>query len=56
MYKLSKMSATERSELLDKGKRMVVDQWGNLKHVFSRNGSTPDARINSLSGDVTFGG
>lgn len=56
LYKLSKMSTEERSDLLDKGKRMVADNLGNLKNSFARNGSSPNARINSFSGDVTFGG
>lgn len=56
LYKLSKMSAAERGELLEKGKQMVADNLGGLKTVFGRNGSSPDARMNSFSGDVTYGG
>lgn len=56
LYKLSKMSTEERSGLLDKGKRLVADQFGNLKSMVGRNGSSPDARVNSFSGDVTYGG
>lgn len=56
LYKLSKMSAEERSGLVEKGKRLVADQMGNLKNTLGRNGSSSDARMNSFSGDVTYGG
>ena len=56
LYKLSKMSAEERSGLVEKGKRMVADNLGNLKNTFDRNGSSPGAGVNSFSGDVTYGG
>jgi hypothetical protein len=56
LYKLSKMSTEERNNLVEKGKRMVADNLGNLKNMVGRNGSSPDARMNSFSGDVTYGG
>lgn len=56
LYKLSKMSAAERNDLVEKGKKMVSDNLGGLKNVLGRNGSSPDAHVNSFSGDVTYGG
>lgn len=56
MYKLSKMSADERKGLVEKGKRMVSDNVDTLKHKFGRSGSTPDARMSNMTGEVTFGG
>lgn len=56
LYKLSKMSGDERKGLMEKGKRLVADNLGNLKNIVGRNGSSPDARMNSFSGDVTYGG
>lgn len=56
LYKLSKMSTEERTELVEKGKRMVADNLGNLKTTFGRGGSSPDAKVNGFSRDVTYGG
>jgi hypothetical protein len=56
LYKLSKMSPAERNGLVDKGKKMVSDNLGGLKNVLGRNGSSPDAKVNTFSGDVTYGG
>ena len=56
LYRLSKMSTEERKDLVEKGRHLVADRWGNLKQVFNHNGSSPDARINNFSGDVTYGG
>lgn len=56
LYKLSKMSTEERNSLMEKGKRLVADNLGNLKNTLGRNGSSPDARMNSFAGDVTYGG
>lgn len=55
LYKLSKMSTEERSQLVDKGKKLVSDNLDTVKGAFGRNGSTPDART-TVPGDVTFGG
>ena len=55
LYKLSKMSSEERSQLAEKGKKLVTDNIDNLKDKFGRNGSSPDARYSAPS-DVTFGG
>lgn len=56
LYKISKLSGEERTQLVEKGKRMVADNLGNLKNTFGRNGSSPDAQRNSYSSDVTYGG
>lgn len=56
LYRLSKMTAEERNGLVEKGKKLVADKFGNLKSTFGRsNGSSPDA-VNNFSGDVTYGG
>ncbi len=56
LYKVSKMSAEERSDLLNKGKKLVNDNLGNLKNSFGQNGSTPNAREESYTGDLNYGG
>ena len=57
LYRLSKLSAEERSGLVEKGKKLVADNFGNLKDTFAKsNGSSPDARVNNFSGDVSYGG
>lgn len=57
LYKVSKMSAAERNGLVEKGKKLVNDNLGNLKNTLGgNNGTSPDARVNSYSGDVTYGG
>lgn len=55
IYKVSKMSAQERSDLLNKGKKLVNDNLGGLKDKFGGNGSTPTAR-ESYANDVSYGG
>lgn len=55
LYKLSKMSSEERSQLVEKGKKLVNDNVDNLKDKFGRNGSSPDA-YSPVTGDVTYGG
>lgn len=56
LYKLSKMSAEERNGLVEKGKKVVNDNLGNLKTKFGANGSSPDARMSNATSDITFGG
>ncbi len=56
LYKLSKMSAAERNNLMEKGKKLVSDNLGNLKNKFGTNGSSPDARMSNATSDITFGG
>lgn len=56
IYKVSKMSAQERSDLVNKGKKLVNDNLGGLKEKFgAANGSTPSAR-ESYANDVSYGG
>ena len=56
IYKVSKMSAEERSNLVNKGKKLVNDNLGNLKNSLGGNGSTPTARESSFANDVSYGG
>jgi hypothetical protein len=56
LYKISKMSTEERNGLVEKGKKLVNDNLGNLKNTLGGNGSSPDARFNTAANDVTFGG
>lgn len=56
LYKVSKMSAEQRKDLLDKGKRTVTDNLEGLKNKLGRNGSSPDAHISTVANDVTYGG
>ena len=56
LYKVSKMSAEERSDLLNKGKKLVNDNLGQLKNTFGQNGSTPNAREEGYVNDVSYGG
>lgn len=57
LYKLSKMSAEERNGLVEKGKKLVNENLGNLKNKLgTTNGSSPDARFSNTPSDVTFGG
>ena len=56
LYKVSKMSTQERSDLLNKGKKLVNDNLGSLKSTLGRNGSTPTARETNLANDVSYGG
>lgn len=56
IYKLSKMSPEERKGLVEKGKRTVSDNLDSLKSKLGRNGSSPDAHMSHMTGDVTYGG
>lgn len=56
LYKVSKMSAEERSDLVNKGKKFVNDNLGNLKNSFGQDGSSPNARTESYANDVSYGG
>ena len=56
LYKLSKMSPEERKDLVDKGKRTVTDNLDSLKNKWGRNGSSPNAHMSHVPGDVTYGG
>lgn len=37
-YKISKMSDQEKKDLLNKGKKLVNDNLGGLKNMWSKNG------------------
>ena len=56
LYKVSKMSSQERTDLVNKGKKLVNDNLGSLKNTLGRHGSTPDARESSYANDVSYGG
>ena len=56
LYKVSKMSSQERTDLVNKGKKLVNDNLGSLKNTFAKNGSTPSARETSFVNDVSYGG
>lgn len=56
LYKVSKMSAQERNDLVSKGKKLVNDNLGSLKDKLGNaNGSTPTAR-ETFTNDVSYGG
>lgn len=58
IYKLSKLSTEERSDLLNKGKKLVSDNIPGLKKVLGGNGSTymSNSRANNFTEEVTYGG
>lgn len=56
LYRASKMTPQQRNDLVNKGKKFVNDNLGNLKNNFSRNGSTPTARQGDYVNDVNYGG
>lgn len=58
IYKLSKLSADERTDLLNKGKKLVADNVPGLKSVLGGNGSTNNApaRAGNFAEEVTYGG
>ena len=56
LYKVSKMSSQGRTDLLNKGKKLVNDNLGSLKDKFgATNGSSSNAR-ESYANDVSYGG
>ena len=55
LYKLSKMSSEERSNLVEKGKKLVSNKVDDIKGMVGRNGSSPDAH-NPVTSDLTYGG
>ncbi len=59
LYKLSKLSTEERSDLVNKGKKFVNDNLSGLKNKFSSTTDARDAtngRINNYSEEVSYGG
>ena len=56
LYRVSKLSAEQRTDLVNKGKKLVNDNLGSIKNVFGRNGSSATARETAFANDVTYGG
>ncbi len=60
LYKLSKLSADERTELVNKGKKLVTDNIPKLKNAFGgadeANGGVSNGRVNNYAEDVSYGG
>ncbi len=58
LYKLSKLSTEERTELVNKGKKLVTDNIPQLKNAFGGNtdAATTNGRVNNFSEEVTYGG
>lgn len=60
LYKLSKLSAEERTDLVNKGKKLVQDNIPGLKNALSgSNADNPTAtngRVNNFAEDVSYGG
>ena len=59
LYKLSKLSSEERSDLVNKGKKFVNDSLSGIKEKFSGSADTaPDnnGRVNNYAEDVSYGG
>ncbi len=57
-YKLSKLSTEERTELVNKGKKLVTDNIPKLKNAFGGNTdvSATNGHVNNFSEEVTYGG
>ena len=51
VYRLMKMSSTERDELLSKGKKLVTDNLGGIKEVLGSNGRTHASPSSTYGGD-----
>ncbi len=45
LYKLSKMTAAERTDLVEKGKRLVSDNLGGLTDMFGGKKASADADV-----------
>lgn len=57
LYKLSKLSTEERTDLVNKGKKLVTDNIPGLKNAFGGNNETAtNGRVNSYPEEVTYGG
>jgi hypothetical protein len=59
LYKLSKLSTEERTDLVNKGKKLVTDNVPALKNAFGGNSDMANAangRVNNFSEEVTYGG
>ncbi len=59
LYKLSKLSADERTDLVNKGKKLVTDNIPSLKNALggnSENSTATNGRVNKFAEDVSYGG
>lgn len=56
LYRVSKMTPEQRTDLVNRGKKLVDGKLGNLKNSFGRNGSTPAAQESGYVNDVNYGG
>jgi hypothetical protein len=59
LYKLSKLSAEERNDLVNKGKKLVQDKVPGLKNAFGSSNEDTNAtngRVNNFAEDVSYGG
>ena len=57
LYKLSKLSTEERTDLVNKGKKLVTDNIPKLKNALGGSADTAtNGRVNNFSEEVTYGG
>ncbi|HVF81216.1 MAG TPA: hypothetical protein VM884_04760 [Flavisolibacter sp.] len=58
LYKLSKLSTEERTDLVNKGKKLVTDNVPALKNALggSAGAATTNGHVNNFSEEVTYGG
>ncbi len=59
LYKLSKLSTEERTDLVNKGKKFVNDNISGLKDKFGHTSDGINAgngRVNNFAEEVTYGG
>lgn len=58
LYKLSKLSSEERSDLVNKGKKLVTENIPGLKNAFGGNGNSNASNntANRFAEDVSYGG
>lgn len=59
LYKLSQLSTEERSDLVNKGKKLVTDNFSELKNKFGGSTDTANAtngRVNNFAEEVSYGG
>ena len=59
LYKLSKLSAEERTDLVNRGKKLVADNVPGLKKALSGEGSPANAvngRMNNYAEEASYGG
>lgn len=58
LYKLSKLSTEEKTDLVNKGKKLVTDNISGLKNKFGGNdaAAATNGRVNNFAEDVSYGG